>query len=192
MKNVSMSQRVSSGNTNNRDTKLGRNRCRRWCFTLNNYTKENIVSMSHDKWDNMKIKKYVFQEEIGKNKTAHLQGVVEFENQVDFSRLKKFNDKAHWSKCRDIKASIKYCSKEETRIDVEKIYKYGDVEKWLWKDKPMVEEISYDEMKKWDMKRFVKDCVEDLKGEKLMNLLPPDFQCIGDREEAINEYCKLE
>lgn len=131
-----MSQSVSSGNTKTRDTKVTRNRCRRWCFTLNNYTKEEYVSMSQDVWDNMKIKKYVFQEEIGENLTAHLQGVVEFASQIDFSRLKKYNERVHWSKCRDIKASIKYCSKEKTRKPETEVQYYGEVEKWLWKEKP--------------------------------------------------------
>lgn len=124
---------VSNGNTINRDSKVARNRARIWCFTLNNYTEEDVVSLSHNKWNNLKIKKLVFQEELGKKNVKHLQGVVQFENQISFSELKKFNGKIHWSKCRDIKASIKYCSKEKTRNG--DLYKIGDVDKYIWKDK---------------------------------------------------------
>lgn len=135
---------VSNGNTRNRDSKVPRNRARTWCFTLNNYTEEDCVSMSHSKWDNLKIKKLVFQEEMGKKNVKHLQGVVMFEEQISFSSLKKFNSKVHWSKCRDIKASIKYCSKESTRNG--EIYTYGDVQKNLWKDESKIELMDHEEM----------------------------------------------
>lgn len=125
---------VSNGNTTFRDTRVSRNRARSWCFTLNNYTTECIVSLSHNKWNNMEITKYVFQEEIGEMGTPHLQGVVQFINQISFTSLKEFHNKVRWSKCKNLKASIKYCSKEETRNG--EIYTYGDVEKYLWKDKP--------------------------------------------------------
>ncbi len=124
---------VSNGNTINRDTIIHRNRARSWCFTLNNYTTEDSVSLSQQKWNNMEITKYVFQEEIGENKTRHLQGVVQFKNQVSFTSLKEFHNKIRWSKCGNLIASIKYCSKEETRNG--EIFYFGNVEKWLWKDK---------------------------------------------------------
>ncbi len=140
---------VSNSNSNTilRDTKVARNRARSWCFTLNNYTKECIVSLSHNKWNNMEINKYVFQEEIGEKKTPHLQGVVQFKNQVSFTSLKEFHNKIRWSKCRNLQASMKYCSKEDTRNG--EIYTYGDVEKWLWRDKPKCNLTSkdvYDDM----------------------------------------------
>ncbi len=124
---------VSNRNSIKRDTNLPRNRARTWCFTLNNYGEEDTVSLSHPEWNNMKITKMVFQEEIGnENGTKHLQGVVQFANQVSFTSLKEFHDKIHWSKCRNLNASIKYCSKEDTRNG--EIYTHGDIEKWLWKD----------------------------------------------------------
>ncbi len=153
---------VSNGNTINRDSKLKRNRARTWCFTLNNYSDEDVVSLSHDKWEDMKIKKLVFQEETGKKNVKHLQGVVQFTNQISFSQLKKFNGKIHWSKCRDIKASIKYCSKEETRTG--DIYKYGDVDKNLWKDKKKlmtVQEVYEDMESQMINHDNVKDIVEE-------------------------------
>lgn len=81
----------------------------------------------------MEITKYVFQEEIGEEKkTPHLQGVVQFKNQISFTTLKEFHNKIRWSKCKNLKASIKYCSKENSRNG--EIYKYGNIEKDLWKD----------------------------------------------------------
>jgi len=128
-----LSQKCSNGNTNDRAQEKTRNRSRIWSWTLNNYTEDDIVELSHNIWNNCPINKYVFQEEMGK--TKHLQGVTQFENQVSFSSLKEFNNRIHWSKSRKgLKANIKYCSKESTRNG--RIFTYGDVEKDLWKDKP--------------------------------------------------------
>ncbi len=135
---------VSNGNTINRDTTLMRNRARTWCFTLNNYTEEDIVSLSHNKWNDMEITKYVFQEEIGEEKTKHLQGVVQFKNQISFTTLKEFHNKIRWSKCKNLKASIKYCSKQKSRNG--EIYKHGDIDQWLWKDKTKKELIPHHEL----------------------------------------------
>ena len=44
----------------------------------------------------MKYKKICFQEETGeKNNIPHLQGVVQFDELVSFSTLKKFHNKIH-------------------------------------------------------------------------------------------------
>lgn len=130
---VSLSQTVSIGNTIIRDSKLNRNRVRTWCFTLNNYTEEDCVSLSHNKWHNLEINKCVFQEELGLKKLVpHLQGVVQFKNQVSFSTLKELDSRIHWEKCKNLKASIKYCSKKESRNG--KCYVVGDCHKHLWKD----------------------------------------------------------
>ncbi len=131
---------VSNGNTKESRHSSSRNRARTWCFTLNNYTDEDRVSLSHNKWDDLEISKLVFQEEIGGEKnTKHLQGVVQFKNQVSFTTLKEFHNKIRWSKCKNLQASIKYCSKQDTRNG--EIYTHGNVEKWLWKDKSKKKEL---------------------------------------------------
>jgi len=149
---------VSNGNTKEPRHSSSRNRARTWCFTLNNYTEEDIVSLSHNKWENLEITKYVFQEEIGlEKKTKHLQGVVQFKNQISFTSLKEFHNKIRWSKCKNLKASIKYCSKQDSRNG--EIYKYGDVDKSLWKDKVKTEVMDDSELLN-DMKNQMK---EDMK-----------------------------
>ncbi len=158
---ISQSQHVSNGNTRKPRHATSRNRARTWCFTLNNYKEEDLVSMSHNKWSDMEISRFVFQEEIGEeNKTPHLQGMVQFKNQVSFTSLKEFHDKIRWSKCKNLKASIKYCSKEDTRNG--KIYKYGDVDKWLWKDSALTKQLMCHVAMLDDMK---KQMMEDLKLE---------------------------
>ncbi len=90
----------------------GNTRSRSWCFTLNNYTQleiNNIITQFTPAF------LYMFQEEIGKNKTPHLQGVVKWKYATSFQKMKKINKRFHIEKCRDIKASVLYCSKKETR-----------------------------------------------------------------------------
>lgn len=157
---------VSNGNTMEPRHSSSRNRARTWCFTLNNYTDEDTVSLSHNKWSDMEITKLVFQEEIGEEKmTKHLQGVVQFKNQISFTTLKEFHNKIRWSKCKNLQASIKYCSKQDTRNG--ELYTHGNVEKWLWKDKEKEKEcISITDMYK-DMKRQM---VERLQEQFIINM----------------------
>lgn len=81
-----------------------------WCFTLNNYTEENINELL-----TLGSKVLVFQEEIGEEKTPHLQGFIQFKTKTRFSALKKINDKIHWEKAKSIKHALEYARKDETR-----------------------------------------------------------------------------
>ncbi len=89
----------------------GKKKVRTWCFTLNNYTQDEIVGLV----EAFKGLKYVFQEETGDNGTPHLQGVVSYKNQVYLSHCKEINGRAHWEVCRNTSAARAYCRKEETR-----------------------------------------------------------------------------
>lgn len=51
-------------------------KCRNWCFTLNNPTIDEIIEIL-DK----NFKYCIFGFEIGKKGTEHLQGYIEYENQ---------------------------------------------------------------------------------------------------------------
>ena len=83
-----------------------------WCFTLNNWNEDQLnILLGHD--SDGSIKKYVWQEEVGTNGTPHLQGYIEFakkQRPVEFIGIKQI----HWEKCRDVKASIAYCTKDDT------------------------------------------------------------------------------
>jgi len=75
------------------------------------------------------IIKFLIQEECGESKTPHLQGVIQFKNQVDFNMVKSYLPDAHWEKSRSIVASFKYCGKLDTRSG--DIFSYGDVSKYI-------------------------------------------------------------
>jgi len=85
-----------------------------WMMTLNNYTNEELESLKKVWGDGSIISKFCVQEEKGENGTPHLQGYIAF---IKKSRpMELFNNKRiHWEKCRDVKNSILYCSKEETK-----------------------------------------------------------------------------
>ena len=84
-------------------------RSRGWCFTLNNYTKADIKAFK------MLSERYCFQEETGKSGTRHLQGVIYFPNAISFKSAQSKCVRAHWEPCKNLMASVRYCSKEDTR-----------------------------------------------------------------------------
>ncbi len=122
-RNVSIVSPNLRCNTNNLRHRSSRNRSRSWCFTINNHDENLFVSLSRDFFWKREIVQIVFQEETGKNNTKHIQGFVKFKNQVDFSIIKSVIPTAHIEKCRSDAASIKYCSKEDTRTG--RHYEFG-------------------------------------------------------------------
>ena len=84
-------------------------RVRRWCFTNNNYTADDI-----DQLNNLKsIKFLIAGREVGESGTPHLQGYVEFKDSKTLSQARK-NIKGHLSPAYGNKAeNITYCSKED-------------------------------------------------------------------------------
>ncbi len=139
MENVSLVSPMSHYCNTKLRHKSSRNRSRSWCFTWNNYTTENLSHLSHPNFFKTEIIKLIFQEEVGKNKTKHLQGFVQFKNQIDFKKIKDYLPKCHIEKCKSVAASIKYCSKEDTRLGTR--YTYG-----ITKSEMAVREISKEEI----------------------------------------------
>lgn len=92
-----------------KDSVCRRFRSRCWCFTLNNYTEDDIKNLKSNDYE------FIFQEETGKTGTKHLQGLLCFKNAMSLSSLKKVNERCHWEVCKNKHASINYCSKGETR-----------------------------------------------------------------------------
>jgi len=103
---------VGDGNTNSSPPILKTDKkVRSYCFTLNNYTDDDVAHLTHQFTPSSA---YMFQKEVGQNGTPHLQGFVQWKNGRSFDSMKKLHDKAHWEVCRNVKASIAYCSKNDT------------------------------------------------------------------------------
>lgn len=109
-------------NTKQNQTKLGKGntkasrkriRSRSWFFTYNNYDKLEVTHLIN--YFNFVECKYVFQEELGENKTPHLQGCIRFENAKSQLFQDELSKKIHWERCKNWRKAIKYCSKRETR-----------------------------------------------------------------------------
>lgn len=84
-------------------------KARGYCFTLNNYTAEDIDNL-------VKLEiEYGFQEETGESGTPHLQGYLYYPNAVSFETVKKLLPRAHIEKMQNLAKSRNYCRKEETR-----------------------------------------------------------------------------
>lgn len=92
-------------------------RLRAWCFTWNNYTLDDIDTLTQK----LRDVEYVFQEEQGEKGTHHLQGYIKFKNARYKSALIKEFKGCYFEECKNEEALIKYCQKDETRTG--KIYK---------------------------------------------------------------------
>lgn len=107
-------QRDAGGNTETpakKGTKQGSQHSY-WCFTLNNYEVEQIERieqvLKHEcKW-------YVFQAEVGEEGTPHLQGTICLKLRQRLTQLKAIDPKIHWEPTKSVKASVAYCTKQET------------------------------------------------------------------------------
>lgn len=114
--------RDGDGNTRNITVKQDIQRIF-WCFTLNNYSIDDIeiletVFKSLCKW-------YIFQEEIGEEGTPHLQGTLSLLQKSRLTELKHINPKIHWEPTKSVKSSIAYCQKTETRRAHSKVYTFN-------------------------------------------------------------------
>jgi hypothetical protein len=85
-------------------------RSRRWCFTINNYTEDDISSLkSLDK-----INFLIIGKEVGEEKgTPHLQGYVEYINKKSINQVRK-EIRGHISQAQgNKKQNIEYCTKTD-------------------------------------------------------------------------------
>lgn len=93
-------------------------RHRSYCFTINNYTWDDI-----DQFLLIECKYKCFGFETGKNQTEHMQGYIQFHNAMRFASVKKMLPRAHLEVAKGTPAqNIAYCSKEGE----EDFYEFGD------------------------------------------------------------------
>ncbi len=82
-----------------------------WFLTWNNYDSASLGVLL----GLAGLKRYCIQEEVGKDGTPHLQGVMVFKTNVLMSTLNNAcNKKCWWSRCRNLQAAKNYCSKVPT------------------------------------------------------------------------------
>lgn len=102
---------------------------RAWCFTLNNYTEEQITSLSSIV--KLKCQYIVFGKEVAPTtQMKHLQGFVYFKNATSFSSVKKKFFNAHLEPAIYNQASIKYCKKDDDFVEFGEPPKDNTINQW--------------------------------------------------------------
>lgn len=86
-------------------------RSRNWCFTINNYTNNEILAC-----DEIECSYIVYGDEVGDNNTPHLQGYIEFKDAKSLKSVKdKLGGRAHLEIRRGTpKQASDYCKKQGT------------------------------------------------------------------------------
>ena len=84
---------------------------RTWCYTINNYTDDEI-----NKLKVLTVKMHRCAKEVGENGTPHLQGAITFERTYRMAALKKLFPRAHWKPGKTCDPE-NYCIKGEIIID---------------------------------------------------------------------------
>lgn len=89
-------------------------RSRYWCYTLNNYTKEEEESLKNLTTKNPKVTYHVFGRESGESGTPHLQGYFEFKTSIRLTQAKGLiSSRCHIEQRRgSAQAAAAYCKKD--------------------------------------------------------------------------------
>jgi len=83
---------------------------RNWCFTINNYSIDDILFLEGNKLNYSYI---IFGLEVGENGTPHIQGYIEFNSVKRFTTIKSQLPKAHLETRRGKQEqAINYCKKD--------------------------------------------------------------------------------
>lgn len=89
-------------------------RSRNWCYTLNNYTEEELKGLK-----DIDCKYHVLGEEVGEKGTKHIQGYIEFANAISFESIKSKLFRAHIEKrLGSSKQASDYCKKENKFVEI--------------------------------------------------------------------------
>lgn len=83
-----------------------------WCYTINNYTDQDINQLKAFVTNRHRCAK-----EVGESGTPHLQGTITFPKSMRLTAIKKLLPRAHLEPCKQIDASLNYCTKGEIVID---------------------------------------------------------------------------
>jgi len=85
-------------------------KARAWFLTINNPESKELPQHPSEKYA-------VWQLEKGESGTPHLQCTLSFSTQVHFGAIKKLYPRANIQKVKSLPAAIKYCQKEESRME---------------------------------------------------------------------------
>ena len=84
---------------------------RNWFMTLNNWTQQ-----THDILLCLKNCEYLFQHEVGKKGTPHIQGILVFKNARNWEQMRKSIGNYYFRNAKNVNACWNYCKKVQTRV----------------------------------------------------------------------------
>ena len=87
-------------------------RAKYWCFTLNNYSDENIDKLAALEDAASPVSYVCYGKEVGESGTPHLQGFVAFKESKRLSQVVSAIGQAHLSVARKVPEAIAYCKKD--------------------------------------------------------------------------------
>lgn len=85
---------------------------RSWCYTLNNYTDQDI-----SQFDAFLCTRHRCALEVGESGTKHMQGMITFTKAYKLSGLKKLSPNCHWEICKCFDMALNYCTKGKIIIE---------------------------------------------------------------------------
>lgn len=84
-----------------------------WCFTLNNYSEDDISRLNDIVATDKRVKYLIYGKEVGEAGTPHLQGFVTLVKRSSLVQVKNIiGNNPHVEVARNVNASISYCKKE--------------------------------------------------------------------------------
>lgn len=89
-------------------------RAKHWCFTLNNYTQDDLdrIAANANFYDYL-----IYGREVGDSGTPHLQGFVSFPTRVRLNYCVEKIGQAHFTTARNVDHSIQYCKKDGDYVE---------------------------------------------------------------------------
>jgi len=84
-----------------------------WCFTLNNFTSDDLEHIE-DVSNNASVSYLLIGQETGESGTPHIQGFIQFNKKLRFNQVKDLiSQRIHLEACKGTAfANIAYCKKE--------------------------------------------------------------------------------
>lgn len=93
-----------------------------WFFTYNNYT-EACIPLIEKRFKEI-CSKYIFEREVGKCGTPHLQGMIFLKKRMRWTEFELMKE-IHWMKPANETACVKYCQKDFLAGNTDHIYSMG-------------------------------------------------------------------
>lgn len=106
--------------------KVSNSRGRAWCFTVNNFTDDDVTVIRRLQVDT-RVRYLVLQEEIGANGTKHLQGYLEAFRPLRLALVRHLiSPRVHWERRAGTQAqAVAYCKKLDTRAPEGIVIEFG-------------------------------------------------------------------